>query len=925
MNAAHLLSLVDNRNFRELFIAELGWNNPDQPAKEIEVEGNTYSLTQVAGFKGLRIWYCAELPPRKIQRVIDEQIGQGSHERLVIFAEPTRQEWRWPRRSQLGAANAKLLVHQHVVGNDDPHLGNQLKAIAIDFDTDISLVELLAKMRLAFDAEAEAASVQAARLMGRLYTELDIAGANERDATLLLARLLFLLFGDDSGMWSAGMFYEFINNQTTAENLNKQLHELFDVLNTDEGQRKLPADSPLGRFRYINGGLFTDGLAIVELTDGFRNALISACQFDWGIISPAVFGSMFQTVKSKDARRFGGEHYTSETNILKTIRPLFLEEYTRRLETGWDSQKELTKLHVDLGKLRFMDPACGCGNFLIVSYRELRALELELLKRQRDLDIEEGRTTIASRGQQSFDVTGDIKVTLDHFYGIEIEEWPARIAETAMLLVDHLANLRMEQDFGLAPDRLPIRIAPTIVHADALKTDWSAVLPVSDSTYIFGNPPFVGISLRSDEQTQTLKEVWGAGYHGTLDFVSGWYKKAIDYVGNSKARVALVSTNSICQGEQVAPLWGAVIKAGFGIDFAHKTFAWTTEAPGGAAVHVVIVGISKVSRRVPVLYEYQNIFGPAVGREVANISPYLIEGPSVVVEPLTAPLAVDLPDIFYGNKPTDDGNLIVEIEDLQEVLHDLVAAKYLRRYVGARELLHGADRWCLWLVDLVPGDLEKSPTLRERVKKVEEFRGASKAASTRVFASSPQLFRQIAQPTTDYVSIPIHVSESRRFFPVLHVDKSVISSNANFVAPDPTGLAFGILSSSMFIAWLKAVGGRIKSDLRLNKLGVWNTLPLPALSAAQISAVVDAGTEIKRAREQFPDRSLADLYEPTAIPSALISAHADLDRVVDPLFAGTRQIGDDDDRLRILFERYTALTTANQLQISPALKRRRQR
>jgi hypothetical protein len=922
MNTTRLLDLVDSRHFRELFITELGWNNPDQPDRRLEVDGDAYEMTQVAGYKGLRIWYCAELPARKVQRVLDEMIGQDSHERLVIFADDERQEWRWPRRAQLGGVNAKLLVHRHVVGEIDDHLGSRLAAISIDFDEDMSLVELLAKMRLAFDAEAEAASVKAARLMGRMYTELEASKSSERDATLLLARLLFLFFGDDSGMWTAGMFQRFVTNHTSAPALHSQLTELFEVLNTENREPLNLGSSPLAEFRYINGGLFSDELTIVPLTEGFRNALVDASDFDWGVISPAVFGSMFQTVKNKDARRGGGEHYTSETNILKTIRPMFLDELHARLEASWSNGKALTQLHADLGELRFIDPACGCGNFLIVSYRELRALELELLKRLRELDIIEGRVTVASRGQLSFDVTGDIKVTLDHFYGIEIEEWPARIAETAMLLVDHLANLRMEQDFGLAPDRLPIRIAPTIVHDDALDADWSRILPVTDHTYVLGNPPFVGISLRTDDQTAALKKVWGNGYHGTLDFVSGWYKKAIDYVGTTQARIALVSTNSICQGEQVAPLWGAVLEAGFGIDFAHKTFGWTTEAPGGAAVHVVIVGISKRPKRTPVLYEYDTPFSVPTRRSVANISPYLVDGPSMVVYPQTHPLGPDLPPVAYGNKPTDGGHLIVEPDEHEKFAADPIAAKYLRKYIGAREILHSEDRWCLWLPDLDPGDLESSALLQSRVESVASFRSESKAVSTREFGN-PTLFRQIAQPDLPYLAIPRHVSESRLYFTAGYYEPEIIASDATFIAPDPDGIALGIISSSMFITWLKTIGGRLKSDVRFSKLGVWNTFPIPPMSSSDKEAVSHAGKAIRAAREQFSENSLADLYDPDLLPRALKDAHTRLDAVVDQIVSGGSGVLSETDRIRILFAKYKELTSIGQLAMPTEKARRR--
>ncbi|CQA06401.1 N-6 DNA Methylase [Mycobacteroides abscessus] len=576
MTDNRLLDLVDARDFRTLFIDELGWGNPDRPSLVFELEDVEYTLTQIAGYKGLRIWHCPTLPPRRVQRQIDVLVGKENLERLVVFTDEHRQEWRWPRRAQLGSTNAKLVVHQHIVGDRSTHLTDRLRAIELDFDVDIPLVALLDRMRDAFDREAETASVAAARLMGTLYTHLEAAGVGEHDATLLLARLLFLLFGDDADMWKpAGLFEEYLRDSTTPDHLHNQLVELFSVLDIDEKHRDLPAGSPLARFRHINGGLFHGDLRLPQLPAAFRDALLEACDFNWSVISPAVFGSMFQTVKTKEARRHGGEHYTTEENILKTIRPLFLDEYRDRLERARDDKAQLTKLHNDLAKLRFLDPACGCGNFLIVAYRELRALELEILKHRRDLDMEaiaQGKKV--ERAQLSLDVTGDIKITLDHFFGIEIEEWPARIAETAMLLVDHLANQQMAEEFGEAPDRLPITIAPTIVHANALHTDWASVVAPSDHVVILGNPPFIGQYTKTAKQTADTKAIWGARYNGYLDYVTCWYAKSIDFYGTHAARWAFVSTNSICQGEPVEFLWRPILEAGWRCRFAHRSFQW---------------------------------------------------------------------------------------------------------------------------------------------------------------------------------------------------------------------------------------------------------------------------------------------------------------------------------------------------------------
>lgn len=926
MTEHRLLDLVDSRDFRTLFIDELGWGNPDQPDLDLNIDDETFTLTQVAGYKGLRIWHCAELPPRKIQRMIDILVGNDNHERLVIFSNEHKQEWRWPRRAQLGSANAKLLVHEHLVGDRTTHLTQRLEAIELDFDEDLPLVALLDKMRDAFDKEAETASVAAARLMGTLYTELEAGGVGERDATLLLARLLFLLFGDDADMWKpAGLFERYLRESTTAENLHTDLLGLFTILDTDERKRSLPENSPYAQFRYINGGLFHAAMRLPKLTSRFHSALIEACEFDWAIISPAVFGSMFQTVKSKESRRDGGEHYTTEGNILKTIRPLFLDEYRERLRRSWDDKAQLTRLHNDLGRGRYIDPACGCGNFLVVAYRELRALELEILKRRRDLDMTKIESKKVERAQLSLDVSGDIQVTLDHFYGIEIEEWPARIAETAMLLVDHIANQQMAIEFGVAPDRLPIAIAPTIHHGNALHVDWRRVLPPSDDVFVFGNPPWLGISLRSEEQTADLKSVWGDRYHGTLDYVTGWHAKTIDYLQGTEAQWAYVTTNSVAQGEAVAPLFEQIFGGGWRIKFAHRTFKWTSEAKGQAVVHCAIIGFAKNNFR-PRLFDYLKPDSPSVEvSDVTAITPYLTPyegtGLPVIVHPVTKPLNPQLGEVAYGNKPTDGGYLIVEPDEYADFAADPVAMKYLRRYIGARELLHGNLRYCLWLVDLDPNDLKRSHLLRTRVDGVRDFRLESKASSTRAASATPHIFRQIAQPSTSYLCIPRHVSESRPYFLSDRFPSDVICSDANFLAVDVDGFVFAIMSSAMFIEWQRTVGGRIKSDLRFNKLLTWNTFPLPPTSSEARAAIISSGEDILAARQSDPDLSLAELYDPATMSPQLRQAHQTLDLQVDTLFGIKLANPSELKRQEILFDRYRNLT--DPLLVSATKVRRR--
>lgn len=912
MSSNRLLDLVDKRDFRTLFIEELGWDNPDHTEVRHEVDGTTYTLTNVASFKGLRIWHCPQLPPRPVQRQIDVLVGRDTLERLVIFTSEHKQEWRWPRRSQLGAANAKLLVHPYIPG--DPNyrtLAQRLQAIELDFDEDISLVTLLDRMRLEFDQEAETASAQAARLMGGLYTELETAGVDEHNATLLLARLLFLLFGDDAGMWTpSGLFETYLHSHTTAETLHTDLIDLFVVLDTDEKKRNLPADSPYRQFRYINGGLFKDPQEFPPLTATFRELLLQACAFDWSIISPAIFGGMFQTVKSKEARREAGEHYTSEKNILKTIGPLFLDDYRARLDKAKNSKRELTKLHNDLGKLQYLDPACGCGNFLIVAYREMRALELELLKIRRDLDLGDPALGPAQRAQLSLDVSSELKVRLDQFYGFEISEWPARIAETAMLLVDHLANQQMAEEFGIAPDRLPITISARIHHVNALEVDWNKLLPdTSDSTYVFGNPPFLGHATRTGKQAQELRDAWGSSDISRLDYVTAWHAKSLGFYASRSGDWAFVTTNSISQGDQVPRLFAPIFDAGWRIKYAHRTFAWNSDAPDKAAVHCIIIGFTRSPAGKPRLFDYPDVRGVAIERPVqGRINAYLVDGPNVLVAKRSTPLSPVITPAVFGNMPRDGGNLIVEPDEYAEVMADPVAAQYVRPFRGSRELMNNKQRWCLWLTDLDPADVPKSPTLRARLNAVKAFRAKSSASSTRAMAATPHLFGQRSQPKTDYLCLPSVVSENRPYFTTQRYPASVIVSNAVFHADDPDGVLFALASSSMFIAWQKTIGGRLESRIRFANTLTWNTFPVPNLANDDRKRIIAAGKRVLDVRAQHPERSLSEHYNPSSLALSLVEAHDALDSEVDRVFGAPSLLTEEKQRLELLFDSYAKLS-----------------
>lgn len=928
------MSYVDRADFKNLFIEELGWDQPTAKPLIVEMDDDSFHVTPVAGFHGLHVWSCDSLPDRSTQAQIDREVSATSTERLIIFHDGNKQEWRWPRYNKNRGTNmSKLLVHEHTIGNEHSALERRLEKIALDIDDDISLVKLLEKMRTAFDVEESEESSKAAKVMAKLYYELEAhlpqegteAAGNLHKISVTMTRILFLVFADDTMMWDEeNLFQNFVAFETERDgsDLAAKLELLFGVLNTDKKSRP-ELTGHLARFKYVNGGIFSESIKLPSLSAKMRDLLIDASRFDWGNISPAIFGSMFQAVKSKELRRELGAHYTSEKDILKTLKPLFLDELHQefdRTKTLVDPTRPLRALRERLGKIQVLDPACGCGNFLIVAYRELRELELQIMEALQEHKGDDGRRTL--------DATLDLKVSLRQIFGIEIDEWPARIAETALHLIDRQCNLRLIEKFGHAPERLPItesaKIHTSTVDAphggNALRLDWKSIFESGPENLIVGNPPFVGISLRSPGQTADLERVWGVEYHGSLDFVTAWYKKAIDYARNTPTRVALVSTSSICQGEQVSALWQSIFSAGFVIDFAHRTFDWRSEAQGAAAVHVVIIGLIHSSHRPANsrrrLFEYETPQSAPVLREVPSISPYLVEGPELPVTPRTSgPISPDVPQVKYGSKPTDDGNLVVELQDYSSFASDPVAAKYLRKYVGARELLHNIDRWCLWMhgSDFDPSDIKSSSLLSQRVDAVREFRLRSGAPSTVEKARAPHKFVQVGQPDFDYVCIPQHISEKHRYFPVRHEAKEVIASNACFIAQDPDGLLFAVVSSSWFMVWQETIGGRLESRLRFNKFLAWNTFPLPTLSPEDKKAVIQGGEGVLAARRNHPGTSLAQLYNTDLMHGDLLEAHEALDRTLDLVLAPGREIHTAEDRLEILFSGYVRLLNGEQL------------
>lgn len=752
------------------------------------------------------------------------------------------------------------------------------------------------------ESETEA-NKKAIKKMAALYDALTNDNFSDHHTSVFLSRILFLLFGEDTGLIERGLFAQLVKDRSKPDgsDLGGLLADLFQNLDTEPRNRGARTDDLIQRFPYVNGSVFSETLPLAHFDSAMRDALIAATDFEWGRISPAIFGSMFQAVKSKELRRELGEHYTSEIDIRKTLGPLFLDQLHADFEDAEFSVQKLRNLWDRIGRMKFLDPACGCGNFLIITYRELRELELQIMERLQIL-TGDAQTTLVDEGM-------GLKVSLAQFNGIEIEEWPARIAEVALFIADHQANRKMIETVGSAPDRLPLKVSANIVTTNALQIDWNWVVPASEDVIIVGNPPFGGQGKLTDQQVEDLKEVWGkARYQGYLDFVTAWYAKASSYYGDLKARWAFVSTSSIAQGEPVPALFGPLFEAGWRISFAHRGFNWVSEASGRAGVHVSIIGFDKAGGKAKLFTYADGGKGEPIERTVPNISPYLVPGETMFVLSSTNPVSPALPPVVYGNKPTDDGKLIVKADQYAEISADPRAAKYLRKFPGAKELINDLPRWCLWMVDLDPADVDSSPLLKERIEGVRTFRLNSTKAGTRMKAAIPHLFDQIRHPKVDYLAIPRHFTENRLFCTTLYCTPEIIQSDANFMAPDPDGFLFGVISSSLFMSWQRMVGGRIRSDLRFSNTVVWNNFPLPAsVPEAARARVCDAAAGVMKARSLQDGKSLDAMYNPLAMRPELLSSHRVLDQAVNSLFGLRRSLETEAERQEFLFTRFTEL------------------
>ena len=747
--------------------------------------------------------------------------------------------------------------------------------------------------------EQDPANIKAAELMAKLHDSLKDIGYTGHPLEVYLVRILFILFAEDTNIFNKQQFQDYIEQRTSEDgsDLAAKLQELFQVLNTPKENRFKNLDEQLAEFPYVNGKLFEEILPMASFDSKMRQALLNCCYIDWSKISPAIFGSMFQGVMNPTERRNLGAHYTSETNILKLIKPLFLDDLWREFESIKGNKNKLPEFHKKLSTLKFLDPACGCGNFLVITYRELRLLELEILRE------------LHKTGQRVTDIGNIIWLNVDQFYGIEYEEFPARIAEVAMWLIDHQMNMIISNEFGQYFARLPLKKAAKIVHGDALETDWEGIVSKNELSYILGNPPFIGSKImKQSQRDQIVKQFDNGDGSGVLDYVTGWYIKAAKYIQDTKIKVAFVSTNSIVQGEQTSILWGRMLnKFNIKIHFAHRTFKWSNEAKGSAAVYCVIVGFANFDTNNKSIFEYEDIKGEAHEIKAKNINPYLVDAKDLLINKSSNPIC-NVPKMSFGNMPLDGGNLLLTDEEKNDfILKEPKAEKFIKPLISAYEFLNGEKRWCLWLVDAEPNELKQLPEVLKRVEAVRKFRLDSVAPSTQKFASTPTLFRDRNQPNT-YILIPSTTSENRKYIPLGFFGKNDIANNSCHTVQNGNIYHFGVLMSTMHMAWVKTVCGRLESRFRYSKDIVYNNFPWPENpNEKQVKAIEAAAQKVLDARLQFPNSSLADLYDPLTMPPALVKAHNELDKAVDLAYRSQAFTGDA-NRMVFLFELYEKYT-----------------
>lgn len=768
-----------------------------------------------------------------------------------------------------------------------------------DFHKNIKLFGFIAGYQKRSFKDEDEVNIAAAELMGKLHDQLEDSGYQGHDLEVYLVRLLFCLFADDTGIFEKDTFKEFIEVKTAEDgsNLGAMLAQLFQVLNTPREKRMSSLDEHLMAFPYVNGKLFEEFLMIPAFNSRMREILLLCSALNWGKISPAIFGSMFQSVMDPKERRNLGAHYTSEKNILKLIKPLFLDELWEEFHKIKGNKRQLQEFQMRLGKLKFLDPACGCGNFLIITYRELRLLELEVMKE-------------IYKGQQAIGIQEIMCVDVDQFYGIEYDEFPAKIAEVALWLMDHQMNLRVSEEFGLYYARLPLKKSAKIVHGNALRINWEDVVPKEELSFILGNPPFIGKKEQTkDQKVDLLNSFKGVKGAGILDYVAAWYVLAAGYIQNTSIKVAFVSTNSISQGEQVSVLWSLLFEKKIKIHFAHSTFKWSNEAKGNAGVYVVIVGFANFDTKNKTIYEYEDVKGEPHEKTVKNINPYLVEGKDSFLDSRSKPLC-EIPEVVYGSFALDDGNFTLSDDEFKEIIaRSPETEKFLKPFVGGKELLYSIPRYCVWLKDVNPAEIKGSKIILEKVENVKNWRAKSDRPTTKKLSATPAIFAEIRQPKTSYLAFPTLSSENRRYIPIAFLEPSIIASNQLYVVPNANAYMFGVLTSIMHMSWVKYVCGKLEGRYRYSSSIVYNNFPWPKNPSDKNKALVEEKAQkVLDTRAKYPDSSLADLYDPLLMPPDLVKAHQELDRAVDQCYR-PQPFTTEMARIEYLFELYEEYLT----------------
>ncbi|MDR2199788.1 MAG: N-6 DNA methylase [Deltaproteobacteria bacterium] len=718
--------------------------------------------------------------------------------------------------------------------------------------------------------DLEEVNVKAAEMMAHLHDNLESHGYKGHDLEVYLVRLLFCFFAEHTEIFYKDSFYRYLkNSKQDGSDLAARLGELFQYFNLsiDERENQTLWPDDIKHFRYINGNLFKEKIQLFKLSKDMYNLLLRCAEFDWSKISPAIFGAMFQGVMDKEKRRELGAHYTSEENILKLINSLFMNDLWKEYELIKNDKRELEKFINIIGQMIFLDPACGCGNFLIVTYRELRRLELQAVK----LKYAQGHLPFLN-------TTISLNVNLDQFYGIECEDFACQIAQVGMWLMDHQMNLEAAKELGGYHYNLPLKNSASIINANALKLNWENILPAKDFTYIFGNPPFAGSKMLTNIQREDMALVFNdhVKNYGILDYVTAWYDKASKYIEKKTTKVAFVSTNSITQGEQVTALWKPLIERyGVHIDFAYRTFKWTNEAKGNAGVYCVIIGFSTAkSKGNKIIYDNDK-------KIIANnINPYLLDAPDIFIEKRRVPLCA-VPEIGIGNKPIDGGYyLFTEEEKNRFVKTEPKSNKWFKRWYGAEEFLNNRPRWCLWLGECPPEELSKMPEAKKRIAAVREFRLASKSEPTQKLASTPRLFHVMNMPRKPYLVIPKVTTDRRDYLPIDFMLQEDLASDLLFIIQGANFYHFGVLSSKIHMLWVTAVCGRLGNNLRYSKDIAYNNFPWPVVSDNQRDDIVKAAENIINVRKLYKNSSLASLYDRDTMPDDLWNAHQQLDRTL---------------------------------------------